>query len=57
MSRYSKFVVAFLAFAGVIVAQGVLHGVYQEWATAIVAGLGAALVYIVPNTPPAPPQA
>ena len=57
MSRYSKFIAALLAFAGVIVSAGVLEGDAQKWAAAIVSGLGAAAVYFVTNTPepdPAP---
>ena len=49
MAAYSKFVAAFLAFAGVIVSAGLLDGKAQAWAAAIVSGLGAAAVYLVPN--------
>ena len=53
MSRYAKFISAALAALGVIVSAGVLDGDAQEWASSIVAALGAALVYLIPNTPPA----
>jgi len=53
MSRYAKFISAALAFLGVLVSQGVLEGKAQDWVTALVAALGAAAVYVVPNTPPA----
>jgi len=53
MSRYSKTIAAVLAFLGVIVSAGVLDGDAQKWAASIVSALGAALVYFVPNTPPA----
>ena len=53
MSRYAKFISAALAALGVIVSAGVLDGDAQEWAASIVSALGAALVYFVPNTPPA----
>lgn len=51
MTRYSKFIAAALAFLGVIVASGVLTGQAQAWASAIISGIGAALVYLLPNTP------
>ena len=53
MSRYAKFISAALAALGVIVSTGVLDGDAQKWAASIVSALGAALVYFVPNTPPA----
>lgn len=57
MQKYAKFIAAFLAFAGVLVSAGVLHGEAQTWAVAIVSGVGAALVYLVPNADvPTPPE-
>jgi len=53
LSRYSKTVAAVLAFLGVIVSAGVLDGDAQKWVAAVVSALGAAAVYVVPNTPPA----
>jgi len=52
MSRYAKFISAALAALGVIVSAGVLDGDAQEWASSIVAALGAALVYLIPNVAP-----
>ena len=52
MSRYAKTIMAILSFAGVLVSAGVFDGKAQTWAQGIVAGLGAALVYWVPNVPP-----
>ena len=52
MTRYAKTIMAVLSFAGVLISAGVFDGEAQIWAQAIVAGLGAALVYWVPNTPP-----
>lgn len=53
MEKYAKFIMALFAFAGVLVSAGVLEGRAQAWASAIVAGIGAALVYLVPNAPAA----
>lgn len=53
MSRYAKTIMAVLSFAGVLISAGVLDGEAETWAQAIVSGLGAALVYWVPNKPPA----
>lgn len=58
LSHYSKAIAAALAFVGVILSSGLLTGSAQAWASAIVAAVGAALVYFVPNeqTPsPLPP--
>ena len=49
MQKYTKFITAALAFAGVLVSSGLLDGDAQAWATAIVSGVGAALVYLLPN--------
>jgi hypothetical protein len=49
MQAYSKFIAAFLAFAGVIVSSGLLDGAAQAWASTVLAGIGAALVYLLPN--------
>lgn len=49
MDKYAKFIMALLAFAGVLVSAGVFEGQAQVWASAIVSGVGAALVYLVPN--------
>ena len=53
MSRYTKAISALLAFAGVLISSGVLDGDVAKWANAIIAGVGAAFVYLLPNTPPA----
>lgn len=53
MSRYYKTIMAVLSFLGVMISAGVFSGPAQNWAQAIVAAVGAALVYWVPNKPPA----
>lgn len=52
MQKYTKFITAALAFVGVILASGLLDGAVQAWVSTIVAGIGAALVYILPNAVP-----
>jgi hypothetical protein len=54
MSRYTKFITAALAFVGVVLSSGLLTGTVQEWVSCIVAALGAALVYLLPNASDAP---
>jgi hypothetical protein len=54
MAKYSKFIAAALAFLGVVVASGLLHGQAQAWASCILTAIGAALVYLVPNMPRPP---
>lgn len=51
MAQYRKFIAAALAFAGVVAASGLLHGQVQAWVDCVIAAVGAALVYLVPNTP------
>ena len=52
-SEYNKFITALLAAAGVIAASGLLDGRAEAWVQAIIAAVGAALVYLVPNAPDA----
>jgi hypothetical protein len=49
MARYSKFIAAVLAFAGVVASSGLLDGQAQAWTNCIIAAVGAALVYLIPN--------
>ena len=49
MKRYAKFITAAVAFVGVLVSSGLLDGQAQAWASTIIAALGAAGVYVVPN--------
>ena len=51
MEKYAKFVMALLAFAGALISAGVLEGDAAAWTAAICSGVGAALVYLVPNKP------
>jgi len=44
-----KFLAAASAAVAVIVADGLVDGTAEKWTTGIVAALGAALVYFVPN--------
>jgi hypothetical protein len=61
MSRYTKFITAALAFVGVVLSSGLLTGTVQEWVSCVVAAIGAALVYLLPNDraldPPLTPEA
>lgn len=52
MDKYAKFVMALLAFAGALVSAGVLEGQAAAWVAAVCSGIGAALVYLVPNAQP-----
>ncbi|MGH3498431.1 MAG: hypothetical protein ACRDP1_13300 [Nocardioidaceae bacterium] len=56
MARYSKFFTAALAFIGVLLSSGLLHGATQEWVSTVVAAVGAALVYLIPNNTAATPR-
>lgn len=49
MKRYSKFVVALLAAAGVVASSGLLSGTAQLILTTVIAAVGAGLVYLTPN--------
>lgn len=51
MSKYSKFIAALLAAAGVFASSGLLDGTAQLVLTTVIAAVGAALVLLVPNTP------
>ena len=55
VSNYRKGIAAIIAFLAAIVSAGVLDAPTAQWATAIISGLGAVAVILVPNTP-APPQ-
>lgn len=50
MAQYSKFYAALAAFVGVLIANGLLTGAVANWTSGIIAAVGAALVYLVPNT-------
>jgi hypothetical protein len=49
MSKYSKFITAVLAAAGVFASSGLLHGAAELAVNTVIAAVGAALVYLVPN--------
>ena len=49
MKKYSKFIAAALAAAGVIATSGLLTGQAQLWVNTIIAAVGAAAVYFVEN--------
>lgn len=51
MSKYSKFIAALLAAAGVFASSGLLAGTAQLVLTTVIAAVGAALVLLVPNAP------
>lgn len=53
MSNYRKLIAAILAAAGVFASSGLLHGTAEIVLNTIIAAVGAALVYLVPNTPSA----
>lgn len=53
MAKYSKFITALLAAAGVFASSGLLTGTAQLVLTTVIAAVGAALVYLVPNAPAA----
>ena len=46
---WRKGITAVLAFAGVLLSSGLLEGSTQAWVSAIVSGIGAALVILLPN--------
>jgi hypothetical protein len=52
MSKYAKFITALLAAAGVFASSGLLTGTAQVVLTTVIAAVGAALVYLVPNASP-----
>ena len=49
MKQYAKFIAALLAAAGVIASSGLLHGTAELVLNTVIAAVGAALVYLVPN--------
>ena len=51
MSRYSKFIAALLAAAGVFASSGLLTGTAELVLNTLIAAAGAALVLLVPNAP------
>jgi hypothetical protein len=51
MSRYSKFIAAVLAAAGVFASSGLLDGTAELVLNTIIAAVGAAMVLLVPNAP------
>lgn len=53
MSKYAKFITALLAAAGVFASSGLLDGTAELVLNTVIAAVGAALVYLMPNTPAA----
>jgi hypothetical protein len=51
VNQYLKFIVAALSAAGVVLSTAYPA---SRWSEAVIAGIGAALVYLVPNTPKPP---
>jgi hypothetical protein len=51
MSKYAKFITAVLAAAGVFATSGLLNGTAELVLNTLIAAVGAALVYLLPNTP------
>lgn len=49
MAKYSKFIAALLAAAGVFATSGLLNGTAELVLNTIIAAAGAALVYLLPN--------
>lgn len=49
MKKYSKFIAAALAAAGVVASSGLLNGQAELLLNTLIAATGAALVYLVPN--------
>lgn len=49
MKEYSKFVAAVLAAAGVVASSGLLDGQAELVLNTVIAAVGAAMVYLVPN--------
>jgi uncharacterized membrane protein len=51
VNQYLKFIVAVLSAAGVVLSTAYPA---SRWSEAVIAGIGAALVYLVSNTPKPP---
>ena len=49
MQKYSKFIAAALAALGVVASSGLLDGQAALIVNTIIAAVGAAMVYLVPN--------
>lgn len=49
MAKYSKFISALLAAAGVFASSGLLSGTSETVLNTVIAAVGAALVYLLPN--------
>lgn len=49
MAKYSKFITALLAAAGVFATSGLLNGTAELVLNTLIAAAGAALVYLLPN--------
>lgn len=49
MKKYSKFIAAAIAAAGVVASSGLLPEGVSDWVNCIIAAVGAAAVYFVPN--------
>lgn len=49
MAKYSKFIAALLAAAGVFATSGLLNGTAELVLNTLIAAAGAALVYLLPN--------
>lgn len=56
VSTARKATAALSGAAAEAVAAGLLHGDAEKWTTGILAAVTTALVYLVPNTPPAAAQ-
>ena len=51
MVKYSKFIAAALAAAGVFASSGLLSGQAETVLNTLIASVGAALVYLLPSAP------
>jgi hypothetical protein len=49
VKKYSKFIAAALAAAGVVASSGLLNGQAELILNTVIAAIGAAAVYLVPN--------
>ena len=49
MKQYSKFIAAALAALGVVASSGLLDGQAELIVNTLIAAVGAAMVYLVPN--------
>ena len=49
MQKYSKFIAAALAALGVVASSGLLDGQAELIVNTLIAAVGAAMVYLVPN--------